>query len=285
MEERSPSSDACCADSGRSCWAAGSASRPRLLAGSRVPGHPGQRLLARDPLAAGPLYRTLPSTDCPRRRQAGTAQRRRAGATPRWWTSRYADAVNPGILNALPLRDSEFIETQSFSILPRRDAMRALELGSGTNSSPATTWSRARWPDGRRPQRTRGRSGSASASTTTAWSSSAATLPTPAAAPRAIGAVGESSSPADGAGGPGGRCRLVRPDAGQLAVAARAAKLVARLRGTRQRPQLRRGKRDGNPWGEALALLRTPSGQPFYLNLHSSLMARTRATGSCRAIR
>ena len=30
------------------------------------------------------------------------------------------------------------------------------------------------------------------------------------------------------------------------------------------------GKRDGNPWGEALALLRTPSGQPFYLNLHSS---------------
>ena len=31
-----------------------------------------------------------------------------------------------------------------------------------------------------------------------------------------------------------------------------------------------RGKREGNPWGEALALLRTPSGQPFYLNLHSS---------------
>eukprot|EP01035_Chromulina_nebulosa_P051406 gene51406-69976_t len=31
-----------------------------------------------------------------------------------------------------------------------------------------------------------------------------------------------------------------------------------------------RGKRDGNPWGEALALLRTPAGQPFYLNLHSS---------------
>jgi type IV secretion system protein VirB4 len=31
-----------------------------------------------------------------------------------------------------------------------------------------------------------------------------------------------------------------------------------------------RGKRDGNPWGEALALMRTPSGQPFYLNLHAS---------------
>jgi type IV secretion system protein VirB4 len=30
------------------------------------------------------------------------------------------------------------------------------------------------------------------------------------------------------------------------------------------------GKRDGNPWGEALVLLRTPAGQPYYLNLHTS---------------
>ena len=31
-----------------------------------------------------------------------------------------------------------------------------------------------------------------------------------------------------------------------------------------------RGKRDGNPWGEALALFKTPSGQPYYLNFHAS---------------
>ena len=31
-----------------------------------------------------------------------------------------------------------------------------------------------------------------------------------------------------------------------------------------------RGKRTGNPWGEALALLKTPSGQPYYLNFHAS---------------
>lgn len=31
-----------------------------------------------------------------------------------------------------------------------------------------------------------------------------------------------------------------------------------------------RGKREGNPWGEALALMKTPSGQPFYLNFHVS---------------
>lgn len=31
-----------------------------------------------------------------------------------------------------------------------------------------------------------------------------------------------------------------------------------------------RGKRHGNPWGEALALFKTPSGQPFYFNFHVS---------------
>lgn len=30
------------------------------------------------------------------------------------------------------------------------------------------------------------------------------------------------------------------------------------------------GKRDGNPWGEALAILKTPSEQPFYFNFHTS---------------
>ncbi len=30
------------------------------------------------------------------------------------------------------------------------------------------------------------------------------------------------------------------------------------------------GKRDGNPWGEAVILLRTPSQQPFYFNFHAS---------------
>jgi len=32
----------------------------------------------------------------------------------------------------------------------------------------------------------------------------------------------------------------------------------------------RAGKRDGNPWGQALTLLKTPSGQPLYLNFHYS---------------
>nr|CAC79179.1 TraE protein [uncultured bacterium] len=32
----------------------------------------------------------------------------------------------------------------------------------------------------------------------------------------------------------------------------------------------RAGKRDGNPWGQAVTLLKTPSGQPLYLNFHYS---------------
>jgi len=32
----------------------------------------------------------------------------------------------------------------------------------------------------------------------------------------------------------------------------------------------RAGKRDGNPWGQALTLFKTPSGQPLYFNLHYS---------------
>ncbi|WP_455289672.1 VirB4 family type IV secretion/conjugal transfer ATPase [Cupriavidus necator] len=30
------------------------------------------------------------------------------------------------------------------------------------------------------------------------------------------------------------------------------------------------GKRDGNPWGQAVTILKTPNGQPFYFNFHTS---------------
>lgn len=34
------------------------------------------------------------------------------------------------------------------------------------------------------------------------------------------------------------------------------------------------GKRDKNPWGEAVCVLKTPSGAAYYLNLHNSLLGR-----------
>ena len=80
------------------------------------------------PVQAGPLYRTLPLSrlsfglDKLEIRQGD--ERRFAALVD---IQEYADAVQPGVLNALLYEPSEFIETHSFSILPRRDAMRALE--------------------------------------------------------------------------------------------------------------------------------------------------------------
>lgn len=36
------------------------------------------------------------------------------------------------------------------------------------------------------------------------------------------------------------------------------------------------GKRDGNPWGDAIAILQTPALQPFYMNLHQMVIGRNR---------
>lgn len=36
------------------------------------------------------------------------------------------------------------------------------------------------------------------------------------------------------------------------------------------------GKREGNPWGNAVTILQTPARQPFYLNLHQTVIGRNR---------
>jgi type IV secretion system protein VirB4 len=224
------------------------------------------------PAAAGALYRTLPTS---RLSFGGDKLELRQGERTRYAAlvdiKEYADAVQPGILNALLYEASEFIEAQSFSILPRREAMRALELqrdqliasddvvasqvaemdvalnelGDGQFCMGEYHYSLVVFGDdvadaGRR-------------------------------AAQATGAVGESSSlqmsPVD----------LVADAAwfaqmpGNWQWRPRDAKLSSRaFAALASGHNFARGKRDGNPWGEALALLRTPSGQPFYLNLHVS---------------
>ncbi len=224
------------------------------------------------PAAAGPLYRTLPTT---RLSFGGDKLELRQGDACRYAAlvdiKEYADAVQPGILNALLYEASEFIETQSFSILPRREAMRALELqrdqliasddvvasqvaemdvalnelGDGQFCMGEYHYSLVVFGDdvadaGRR-------------------------------AAQAIGAVGEASSlqmsPVDLVADAAWFAQMPgnwqwRPRDAKLSSRAFAALAAGH--------NFARGKRDGNPWGEALALLRTPSGQPFYVNLHSS---------------
>lgn len=36
------------------------------------------------------------------------------------------------------------------------------------------------------------------------------------------------------------------------------------------------GKRDNNPWGQSIAMLNTPAGQPFYFNFHQTVIGRNR---------
>ncbi len=224
------------------------------------------------PLAAGALYRTLPST---RLSFGGDKLELRNGDARRYAAlvdiKEYADAVNPGVLNALLYEDSEFIETQSFSILPRRDAMRALELQRDQLiASDDVVASQVAEMDVALNELGDGQFcfGEYHYSLVV-FGSDVADAGRRAA--RAIGAVGESSSlqmaPVD----------LVADAAwfaqmpGNWQWRPRAAKLSSRaFAALASGHNFARGKRDGNPWGEALALLRTPSGQPFYLNLHSS---------------
>jgi type IV secretion system protein VirB4 len=228
------------------------------------------------PMTAGPLYRTLPTA---RLSFGGDKLELRQGDQRRFAAlvdiKEYADAVEPGILNALLYEASEFIETQSFSIMPRREAMRALELqrdqliasddvvasqvadmdvalnelGDGQFCMGEYHYSLVVF--GNEGEGSVGDAGRRAA--------------------QAIGAVGEASSmqmsPVD----------LVADAAwfaqmpGNWQWRPRDAKLSSRaFAALASGHNFARGKRDGNPWGEALALLSTPSGQPFYLNLHSS---------------
>ncbi|MDZ4173147.1 MAG: VirB4 family type IV secretion/conjugal transfer ATPase [Hydrogenophaga sp.] len=228
------------------------------------------------PLAAGPLYRTLPTT---RLSFGGDKLELRHGEQRRCASlvdiKEYADAVEPGILNALLYEDSEFIETQSFSILPRREAMRALELqrdqliaSDDVVASQIADMDEAlnELGDG---QFCMGEYHYSLVVFGQPGEDSLADAGSRAA--QAIGAVGEASSlqmsPVD----------LVADAAwfaqmpGNWQWRPRDAKLSSRaFAALASGHNFARGKRDGNPWGEALALLHTPSGQPFYLNLHSS---------------
>ncbi len=228
------------------------------------------------PLAAGPLYRTLPTT---RLSFGGDKLELRHGEQRRCAAlvdiKEYADAVEPGILNALLYEDSEFIETQSFSILPRREAMRALELqrdqliaSDDLVASQIADMDEAlnELGDG---QFCMGEYHYSLVVFGQPGEDSLADAGRRAA--QAIGAVGEASSlqmsPVD----------LVADAAwfaqmpGNWQWRPRDAKLSSRaFAALASGHNFARGKRDGNPWGEALALLLTPSGQPFYLNLHIS---------------
>jgi type IV secretion system protein VirB4 len=224
------------------------------------------------PLHAGPLYRTLPTA----RLSFGADKLEIRHGDERRYAAfvdihEYADAVEPGILDTLLYERSEFIETQSFSILPRREATRSLELQRDQLiASDDVVASQVAEMDIALNELGDGQfcMGEYHYSLLV-FGDSVADAGQRAA--RATGAVGEACSlqmrPVD----------LVADAAwfaqmpGNWQWRPRAAKLSSRaFAALASGHNFARGKRDGNPWGEALVVLTTPSGQPFYLNLHKS---------------
>lgn len=220
----------------------------------------------------GPVWQTLPQA---RLLFGGDKLEIRNGLQRRFAAmldiKEYSSDVEPGTLGSLLYEDMEFIETQSFAVLPRRQAMAALklqrdqliasddvvktqidamddalnDLGDGAFQMGEYSYSLAVLGDSINEVGEK--------------------------AARAIGAISEISSmefvPVD----------LVADAAwfaqqpGNFKWRPRKASLSSRaFAALACNHNFLRGKRDGNPWGEALAMMDTPSGQRFYLNVHAS---------------
>jgi type IV secretion system protein VirB4 len=187
----------------------------------------------------------------------------------------YPKWTESGIANTILYADYEFIETQSFSILNRRDAQGALE-------------------------RQRGQMHAAEDASETEISEITEALDDLTAGQIEVGEyhyslailsdTQESLSRAmsdaravlqDQAGFKMSVIDVV-PEAAWFAqlpgnwdLRPREAKLTSRnFAGLSPFHNFEFGKRDGNPWGEAVALFQTPSGQPFYFNFHVSPASR-----------
>lgn len=235
--------------------------------GYLVNGH-WQRVSARP----GPLYRTLPTA----RVSAGAGVLELRSPSARRYAAvvdvqDYAEVVEPGSLNAPLYERVEYIETHSFAPYARLDAMEALkkqkrqliasedvvasqidamdqamnDLGDGKFSMGQYHYSLAVF--GSSPQ---------DASRNAARAASAISELTGIALAK-VDLIPDAAWFAQSPGNFKWRPR-------QAVISSRAYAALAANHG------FARGKRDGNPWGEAVMLLRTPSGQPFYLNLHAS---------------
>jgi type IV secretion system protein VirB4 len=220
----------------------------------------------------GPAYQTLPDAHLT---FGGGMLEIRQGERRRYASmlsiKEFAGQVEPGTLGALLYEDSEYIETQSFSSLPRRQAMAALttqrdqllasddavvtqidamdvaldQLGDGQFVMGEYSYTLAVFGD------TLDECGKRAASAVGALTESTAMELVP--VDLVADAAWFSQQPGN---------FQWRPRKATISSRAFAALTCGH--------NFLRGKRDGNPWGEALALMRTPAGNPFYLNLHAS---------------
>ncbi|WLI91083.1 VirB4 family type IV secretion/conjugal transfer ATPase [Massilia sp. R2A-15] len=183
----------------------------------------------------------------------------------------YPKFSEPGMNNAILYGDYEYIETQSFSILNRRDAKAALQRQQGqlTSSEDASAMEIAQIDEAM----------NAVGSGLLEMGEYHYTLAVFGDSPTAVARnISEARTALQD--GPGFRTAVIDaiPECawfaqlpGNWTMRPREASITSRnFAALSPLHNFARGKRNGNPWGEALALLQTPSGQPFYFNHHVS---------------
>lgn len=224
------------------------------------------------PVPEGPAWRVLPNA---RLNFGGAELEIRSLQGRRYATmldiKEYPAEVDPGTLSPLLYIDSEYIETQCLALMPRRQAMAALRvqrdqlvasddvvhsqitamdaamngLGDGQFSMGEYSYSLAVFGDTAAEARRRA----------TQAAASVARLNATQLVPVELLADGAWFSQQ-----PGNLQFRTR----KASISSRAFAAMACCHTFLQ------GKRDRNPWGQALAIMRTPAGYPFYFNLHIS---------------
>jgi type IV secretion system protein VirB4 len=220
----------------------------------------------------GPLYRILPAA---RPFFGGDKLELRGGPERRFAAlvdiKEYATEVEPGTFDPLLYEASEFVETMSYSMLPRRQAINALktqrnqlvtsqdvvatqieamdqalnDVGDGAINMGEYHYSLMVF--GESPEQAGKR------------------------AAQAMGAMAEQSAIEMVAVDLVADAAWIAQWPGNWRWRPREAKISSRAYAAlAANHNFARGKRDRNPWGEAVAILRTPSGQPFYFNFHVS---------------
>lgn len=183
----------------------------------------------------------------------------------------YSSTVEPGILNPLLYEDSEFIESQSFSMLPMKQAVRALQLQRDQliasedvvqTQIEAMDLALNNVGDGQYSM------GEYHYSLVVFGKDvhDAGKL-----AAECVGAMGESAGiemvPVDLISDAAWFAQLP----GNFQWRPREAKISSRaFAALAAQHNFYTGKREGNPWGQAVMMMRTPAGQPYYFNFHVS---------------
>lgn len=183
----------------------------------------------------------------------------------------YPQFSEPGMNNVILYGNYEYIETQSFAILNKRDALKALERQKGQliASEDVSDKEIAEMDEAINDVRDGVIDMGEYHYSLAIFGSTLNDVAKNLSAARSILADGPGFKMAVCDAVP--ECSWLAQLPGNWSLRPREASITSRnFASLSPFHNFARGKRLGNPWGEALALMKTPSGQPYYLNFHVS---------------